>query len=98
MTSLRTALAAIALASTMAAPGFAQSAQSPGTGMQRMSGMSMSGGNMAAMMKSCAAMRTQMKPGAPMTPDMQRMMTQCSQMNSQMGNAKAPAPSSTLDR
>ncbi len=98
MKSFRTALAAIALASTIAAPGVAQSTQSPGTAMQGMPGMRMSGGNMAATMKSCATMQTQMRPGAPMTSDMQRMMTQCSQMNSQMGNAKAAAPSSTLDR
>ena len=91
------ALAAIFLTSTTAGPGFAQSNGS-GTGMQGMPGMSMGGGNMTAMMKNCAAMQSQMKPGTPMTPDMRRMMTQCSQMNSQMGNAKAPAPSSTLDR
>jgi hypothetical protein len=43
-------------------------------------------GDMQTMMNHCAQLRQQRRPGARMSPDMERMMVQCDQMDRQMGN------------
>jgi hypothetical protein len=48
------------------------------------------GQDMATMMKQCAAMRQQMKPGAAMSADMQKTMAQCDEMDRSMTAPEQP--------
>lgn len=46
--------------------------------------------NMQSMMNQCSQMRQVMKPGATMTPGMQKMMTACDEMDRSMNSASQP--------
>jgi hypothetical protein len=76
----------------IAAAPFASAQQSldksatPGAaGMHDMSGL-----DMPTRMKQCADMRKNMKPGAAMTPDMQKMMSECAEMDKSMTAPEQP--------
>lgn len=57
-------------------------------------GHNMPGMDMDTMMNQCARMRQQMRPGAPMSPQMMTMKQQCDQMDREMGSpTQAPAAS-----
>jgi hypothetical protein len=90
-------VAAVCLAATIAVPGSAL-AQSQGTqdmsGMKHMKkGADMSGMTMDQQMAYCADMRVQMKQGKSMTPEMERRMKACDDMDKQM-----PMPAATKSR
>ncbi len=48
--------------------------------------------DMDAMMTRCAQMRRDMKPDAPMTADMRKMMADCDAMDKEMGAGSTTAP------
>ena len=82
---------AIILALIAAAP-FASAQQSPEKSTTPGSAAThgMSGMDMPMMMKLCADMRKQMKPGAAMTPDMHKMMSECDEMDKSMTAPEQP--------
>lgn len=57
-----------------------------------MQGPDMDGMNMHAMMSRCVQMRQQRQRGGRLTPDAQRMLAQCDQMDSHMGNMRGSGP------
>ena len=75
--------------------------QGGGSDMSNMPGMKggksgapshdMKGTDMDSMMKQCAQMRQQMKPGAAMSADMKKMMAECDEMDRSM-NAPSQQP------
>ncbi|MBN9560563.1 MAG: hypothetical protein J0H14_07520 [Alphaproteobacteria bacterium] len=83
---------ALGLALFTAVPAYAQSSSS-----QSPPGHAMPGMDMGSMTKQCGQMRRQMQSGSKMTPDMQRMMTQCDDMDAQMNNSSGN-PSGTRQR
>jgi hypothetical protein len=69
-------------------PGEMSGMNMQGHDMSRMSGMQgqdMSGMDMQTTMSRCATLHQHMRPDAAMTPDIQRVMAQCDQMDQQMG-------------
>ena len=61
-------------------------------------GHGMSGMDMGTMMNRCAKMRQEVHQGVTLSPDMQKMMTRCDQMDRQMGGTSASAPPATHNR
>lgn len=77
---------ALALVLTIASAPLAGAQQGPATSKPApaQKAHDMQGMDMETMMKQCADMRKQMKPGAAMTPDMRKLMSQCDEMDKTM--------------
>jgi hypothetical protein len=95
MTKTKVCAAMLGLAVAFAPAAFAQQGNMQGMHMQ---GHDMGGMDMDTMMKQCAQMRQQMKPGARVTADMQRMKAQCDEMDREMGSSSGSAPPATRNR
>jgi hypothetical protein len=95
MTKTKVYAAILGLAMAFAPAAFAQQGNMQGMQMQ---GHDMGSMDMDAMMKQCAQMRQQMKPGARVTADMQRMKGQCDKMDREMGSSSDNAPPATRNR
>ena len=96
MTAIGMCFSAAVLAGALALMPAARAQQPGGMAGMPMQGHDMSGMgsmNMGGMMRQCAQMRQQMKPGVRMTADMQTMMRRCDGMDRQMGST--PSDSAT---
>lgn len=83
MSRITTCAAALAAALAFTPAAFAQQGDMRSMNMQ---GHDMGGMDMQTMMNRCKQLRHDAQHGARMTANAKRMMTQCDQMDSQMGN------------